>query len=120
MELNSRHDMRNRIVFAAPLPLPIVELARSMVPTGFDFIAVSQQTPEFCAAVGDAQFLMTGFVRGGMGDKFYAGAPRLKLGQLVGSGYDGLDLDAARKAGVLVATNGGANSVAVAEHTLLL
>jgi phosphoglycerate dehydrogenase-like enzyme len=44
----------------------------------------------------------------------------LKLVQLIGSGYDGLNLDAARKAGVPIATNGGANSVAVAEHTLLL
>jgi len=119
-QMNSRTDLRCKIVLAAPLPPPIVELARSLVPAGFDFTAANLQTPDFWAAIEDAQFLVTGFVRGGRGDKFYAAAPQLKLIQLIGSGYDGFDLDAARKAGVLIATNGGANSIAVAEHTLLL
>ncbi len=42
------------------------------------------------------------------------------LAQLFSAGYDHVDLDAARRAGVVVANNGGANSRAVAEHTILL
>jgi phosphoglycerate dehydrogenase-like enzyme len=61
-----------------------------------------------------------GFAREGMGHPFYQAAPRLKLVQLISAGYDRLDVEAARKAGVPVANNGGANSVAVAEATLLL
>ena len=51
---------------------------------------------------------------------FYKAAPKLKLIQLVSAGYDRLDIEAARQAGVPVANNGGANSVAVAEHTIML
>lgn len=55
-----------------------------------------------------------------MGPEFYRMAPKLKLIQLISAGYDRLDVEAARRAGVPVANNGGANSVAVAEHTLML
>jgi phosphoglycerate dehydrogenase-like enzyme len=40
--------------------------------------------------------------------------------QLLSAGYDRVDIEAARKAGVPVANNGGANAIAVAEHTVLL
>jgi phosphoglycerate dehydrogenase-like enzyme len=59
-------------------------------------------------------------VRGGFDDAFYKNAPKLKLIQLVSAGYDRVDIEAARRAKVLVANNGGANAIAVAEHTLLL
>ena len=36
------------------------------------------------------------------------------------AGYDRADIEAARKAGVPIANNGGANSVAVSEHAVLL
>jgi phosphoglycerate dehydrogenase-like enzyme len=55
-----------------------------------------------------------------MGRDFYEAAPRLKLIQLISAGYDRIDLEAARKAGVLVANNGGANSVAVSEAAVML
>ena len=40
--------------------------------------------------------------------------------QLFSAGYDRVDLEAARRAGVPVANNGGANSRAVAEHAITL
>jgi phosphoglycerate dehydrogenase-like enzyme len=40
--------------------------------------------------------------------------------QLISAGYDRLDVAAAKRAGVPIANNGGSNSVAVAEHTLML
>jgi glyoxylate reductase/D-3-phosphoglycerate dehydrogenase len=96
-----------------------MELARDMVPAGFDLIPIEREAPEFAQAMKDAEYYM-GFTRGGMGAEFYKGAPKLKLIQLVSAGYDRLDIEAVRKAGVPVANNGGANSVAVAEHTLML
>src|SRR5207247_740057 len=63
---------------------------------------------------------LTGFTRSNMGPDFYRGAPKLKLIQLISAGYDRLDIEAARQARVPVANNGGSNSVAVAEHTLML
>ncbi|PYO56822.1 MAG: lactate dehydrogenase [Candidatus Rokuibacteriota bacterium] len=55
-----------------------------------------------------------------MGGEFFRAAPKLRLVQLLSAGYDRVDAEAARKAGVPVANNGGANAVAVAEHTLML
>lgn len=44
---------------------------------------------------------------------------RVRLIQLLSAGYDNIDLDRCRSVGQLVATNGGANAVAVAEHTIM-
>ncbi len=46
--------------------------------------------------------------------------PNLKLVQLLSAGYDRCDIEAARRAGVPICNNGGANSTAVAEHAILL
>ena len=53
-------------------------------------------------------------------DAIYDPRGRVRLIQLLSAGYDKVDLDRCRAAGQLVATNGGANAVAVAEHTVLL
>jgi phosphoglycerate dehydrogenase-like enzyme len=107
-----------KIVFSPVLPTPILDLAREMVPAEFTLDIVDQGTPEFTAAMRDADYFV-GFARG-ISREFYRGAPRLKLIQLISAGYDRVDLVAAKEAKVPIANNGGANSVAVAEHTLLL
>jgi phosphoglycerate dehydrogenase-like enzyme len=61
-----------------------------------------------------------GFAREFMGADFYRQAPGLKLVQLISAGYDRVDVEAARQARVPISNNGGSNSVAVAEHTMLL
>jgi phosphoglycerate dehydrogenase-like enzyme len=40
--------------------------------------------------------------------------------QLLSAGYDRVDIEAARRAGVPVCNNGGANAIAVSEHAILL
>jgi phosphoglycerate dehydrogenase-like enzyme len=96
-----------------------MDRAREMVPAGFELVVADQGTPEFDVAIRDAEYYM-GFARYSLGPDFYKAAPRLKLIQLISAGYDRCDLDAARKAKVPISNNGGANSVAVAEHTMLL
>jgi phosphoglycerate dehydrogenase-like enzyme len=108
-----------KIVFCPPLSKTIMDVARGMVPAGYELEVLDQPDPRFAAAMQEAEYFM-GFARGGMGPEFYRGAPRLKLIQLISAGYDRLDVEAARQARVPVANNGGANSVAVAEHTLML
>lgn len=44
----------------------------------------------------------------------------IKLIQLFSAGYDGINLPLARELGIPVANNGGANSISVAEHAMLL
>jgi glyoxylate reductase/D-3-phosphoglycerate dehydrogenase len=53
-------------------------------------------------------------------DGLYPAAPKLRLIQLLSAGYDRADIAAARRAGVPVSNNGGANAVAVSEHAVLL
>jgi phosphoglycerate dehydrogenase-like enzyme len=97
----------------------MLDVARALVPPGFELDVVDAGTPEFTAALPHAEYYV-GFPRVELSADFFKAAPRLKLIQLISAGYDRLDVEAARRAGVPIANNGGANSVAVAEHTLLL
>jgi len=110
--------VKSTIVFAPAMPEPILAIARAMLPPGFDLVVADVDTPAFAKAILDADYFM-GFARG-IGSDFFRAAPKLKLIQLISAGYDRVDLEAARTAKVPVSNNGGANSVAVAEHTLML
>jgi phosphoglycerate dehydrogenase-like enzyme len=106
-------------ILTPPQPAPIMEIARSLLPAGFELAVVDPGKPEFYDAAGDAEYYL-GSPRTGIGNEFFRAAPKLKLVQLTSAGYDRVDIEAARKAGVPVANNGGANSVAVSEHAVLL
>jgi phosphoglycerate dehydrogenase-like enzyme len=108
-----------KIVFSPALPSAVMDLARGMLPEGYELQIVDQNSPDFLPAMQDAEYFM-GFARESLGAEFYRAAPQLKLIQLISAGYDRLDVEAARQARVPVANNGGSNSVAVAEHTLML
>jgi phosphoglycerate dehydrogenase-like enzyme len=96
-----------------------MEIARDLLPPGMELIVVDPGKPEFYDAAGDAEYYL-GSPRHGIGNEFFRAAPKLKLVQLTSAGYDRVDVEAARKARVPVANNGGANSVAVAEHAVML
>jgi phosphoglycerate dehydrogenase-like enzyme len=108
-----------KIVLSPKLPPAIVDVARAMVPPGFELRVVDQGTPDFYQSLKEAEYFM-GFARQSLDKAFYRAAPDLKLVQLISAGYDRCDIEAARQAGVAIANNGGSNSVAVAEHTLML
>jgi phosphoglycerate dehydrogenase-like enzyme len=107
-----------KILFAPRQPEDVLAIARSLTPPGFELAVVDSGTPEFYAAAADAEYYL-GLARH-IGGPFFRAAPKLRLVQLLSAGYDRVDVEAARKAGVPVANNGGANAVAVAEHTLML
>jgi phosphoglycerate dehydrogenase-like enzyme len=107
-----------KILFAPKQDAAVTDIARSLTPPGFELVAADFGTPEFYAAASDAEYFL-GLART-MGTEFFRSAPKLRLVQLLSAGYDRVDIEAARKAGVPVANNGGANAIAVAEHTVLL
>jgi phosphoglycerate dehydrogenase-like enzyme len=107
-----------KILFAPKQSDAVLEIARSLTPAGFELLIADIGTPEFYAAAGQAEYYL-GLARQ-MGGEFFRAAPNLKLVQLLSAGYDRVDIEAARKAGVPVSNNGGANAIAVAEHTLML
>src|SRR5205085_3192677 len=106
-------------ILTPPQPAPIMEIARELLPPGLELIVVDPSKPEFYDAAGDAEYYL-GSPRHGIGNEFFRAAPKMKLVQLTSAGYDRVDIEAARKAKVPVANNGGANSVAVAEHAVML
>jgi phosphoglycerate dehydrogenase-like enzyme len=110
--------MARKILFAPKQPPVIVEMAKSMTPAGYELVMADPGTPEFIQAAGDADYYL-GLARR-MGGEFFRSAPNLKLVQLLSAGYDHVDVEAARKAKVPVCNNGGANALAVAEHTIML
>lgn len=107
-----------KILFAPRQPDPVLDIARSLTPPGYELAVADPGTPEFYQAAADAEYYL-GLARQ-MGSEFFRAAPKLRLVQLLSAGYDRVDIEAARKAGVPVANNGGANAIAVAEHTLML
>ena len=106
-------------ILTPPQPAPVLEIARELLPPGMELVVVDPGKPEFYDAAADAEYYL-GSPRTGIGNEFFRAAPRLKLVQLTSAGYDRVDIEAARKAKVPVANNGGANSVAVAEHAVML
>jgi phosphoglycerate dehydrogenase-like enzyme len=95
-----------------------VREARELCPPDVELVVGAPGSPEYAGALAGTEYLI-GNVNT-MDDAFYRAAPKLRLAQLFSAGYNHVDLEAARRAGVLVCNNGGANSRAVAEHTILL
>jgi phosphoglycerate dehydrogenase-like enzyme len=106
-------------IIVADNPLNEISIARELAPPNLEMVVAKHGSPEFKAALADAVCLV-GFGDGMMDDAFYRSAPNLKLVQLLSAGYDRCDIEAARRAGVPICNNGGANSTAVSEHAILL
>jgi phosphoglycerate dehydrogenase-like enzyme len=110
--------MASRIVMMGNA-LSAAGIAREMLPAGCELVVAKPGSPEFAAAAAQADCLV-GFGDPAVNDAFYRAAPKLKLVQLLSAGYDRCDIEAARRAGVPICNNGGANSTAVSEHAIML
>src|SRR5215470_5218335 len=106
-------------ILTPPQQAPVMEIARELLPPGMELVVADPSKPEFYDAAAHAEYYL-GSPRAGIGNEFFRAAPKLKLVQLTSAGYDRVDIEAARKAKVPVANNGGANAVAVAEHAVML
>ncbi len=102
------------------LPPEVLTLAEQMKPAGLrlQILPGNAEAADIGAAMREAEYLL-GFVRF-LPDEAYAQAPRLKLVQVLSAGYDQVNIAGARQVRVPICSNGGANAVAVAEHTLML
>jgi len=102
------------------MPPDILALIPQMKPEGFGLTILPPRVSreEVAAAMRDADYLL-GFVWF-LPDEAYTEAKRLKLIQVLSAGYDMVNIAGARKARVPICSNGGANSVAVAEHAIML
>src|SRR5262245_55792626 len=89
-----------KVVYLVPAGPPIHEIMRSAMASGLELITPdSSNRDEVLRALADASFVIT--VK--MDAALMRAAPRLRLIQLAGVGFDGVDLRAATAAGVPVA-----------------
>lgn len=103
----------------ATQPSDPLDLVHDLSPAGLDVTVAQFGSPDYRNALKTADYVI-GFADPTMNDAFFAEAKNLKLIQLMSAGYDRCDVEAARRAGVPIANNGGANAIAVAEHAMLL
>lgn len=110
------------IVFTQGIEMPpdIIEQARRMKPAGFamEMLPPRASAGDIAASMREAEYLL-GFLRL-LPDDAYLEAKRLKLVQVLSAGYDMVNIEGARKAHIPICSNGGANSVAVGEHAIML
>jgi phosphoglycerate dehydrogenase-like enzyme len=109
-----------KVVFIHGLPQRIVDLILSFNPAGFTTTVVGGKTPEEqqLTIVKDADFIMA--YRARLSDRVLRSAAKARLVQILSAGYDNMNLRLLRELKIPCANNGGANSWAVADHTLLL
>ena len=100
-------------------PRDTLSMVDDLAPKGFDIVKALHNSPEMKAALPGTDYLV-GFVQQYVTPQLFKDAPRLKLIQLLSAGYDRADLEAVRESKVPLCNNGGANSVAVSEHALML
>ncbi len=109
-----------KIVFIHGLPKSIVDVIISYTPQGFVTNPVDGSLPESeqIEAVAEADFIIV--YRAQPSDIVLQSAKKTKLVQLLAAGYDTMNLKLLSELKIPCSNNGGANSWAVADHTVLL
>ena len=101
-------------------PKDTLSMVDDLAPKGFEIVKALHNSPEQKAASCGHALLLVGSVQQYVNEQLYKEAPHLRLIQLLSAGYDRADLKAMNKHKVPMCNNGGANSVAVSEHAVLL
>lgn len=109
-----------KVAFLSGLPQVVVDAITPYTPDGWttDVIDASLPQDEQNARLVDADFILV--YRSKLTDEGLRGAPNARLVQLLAAGYDSMNLKLMRDLEVPCANNGGANSYAVADHSVML
>ena len=109
----------HKVVYLQVLPPDVLAIVRSQLPPDFELQALNEPSHnEVLRCVTDADFLLVATTP--VTEEVLAAAPRLKLIQHQGVGYDNVDVEAARRWGIPVALTPEGTTVGVAEHVFLL
>lgn len=106
-----------QIVYLEPVPSDVEIIIRSCLPPGLT-LRVRKVDEAAGDVVAEADFILVATTP--LTAEVIAAAPRLKLIQHQGVGYDNVDVEAAARAGVLVSLTPEGTSKPVAEHVILL
>lgn len=109
----------SRVLVSEPIPDGLKKTMKAMLKEDIEFDAVpSLEEKEFARMAADTEYLLV--VHRQVDDALLAMAPNLRMIQRCGIGYNNIDVDSVNRAGVTAAYTPGANSVCVAEHTIML
>ena len=109
-----------KVAFLTGLPPEIVEVIVGYNPDGWvtDVIYADAPADERARRVADADFIMV--YRAALPDDVLRAARNARMVQTLAAGYDSLNLRLMRELEIPCCNNGGANSLAVADHAVLL
>ncbi len=109
-----------RVVFLQRLPEKIVDVVLSHNPDGFttSLLDGGLSEGEQKSAIAEADFIL--HFGTPVHDDVLRAAGKAKLVQMMAAGYDEMNLELMSELGIPCANNGGANSWAVSDHTLML
>lgn len=97
----------------------VYDLIRSQLPVDFQLVTLDTEEPEEkLQKIRDADFILV--ATSPVTKELLEAAPKLKLIQHQGVGYDNVDVQAAQKRGIPVGLTPEGTSIGVAEHTILL
>jgi phosphoglycerate dehydrogenase-like enzyme len=117
MTTNASPNVKPKIVYLVPGGPSVHELMRQVIPRELKLVCPdTKDRKQVDHALSDATFVIT--VK--MDAALMAAAPGLRLIQLAGVGFDGVDLAAASARGIPVCQTVVGTIPGVAEHTLLL
>jgi phosphoglycerate dehydrogenase-like enzyme len=111
-----------KILFTPTLAPAVATIADNLLPAGFEleYLAPAEEADRRQQQLEEAEFLMGFFSGSRLSAEDYRRLRKARLLQLLSAGYDGIDLELLRTLRLPLADNGGANAVAVAEHTVML
>jgi phosphoglycerate dehydrogenase-like enzyme len=117
--MREREFFMPNVLLIDPIPAPLVERLRPLFPASAPLAIVPSYSEEDLARhAPESEILLV--IHRKVDARLLSFLPRVRFIQRVGVGYDNLDLDALQAAGIVAAYTPGANSAAVAEHTILL
>jgi D-3-phosphoglycerate dehydrogenase len=109
----------HRIAFMAVMAPETLAVLKSLVPAGFEIVFPEKNDrAEHLSMLETAEYIFVGATN--IDADLIQRAPHLKMIQKWGIGVEKIDLEAARAKGIMVAITSGANSLPVAEHTIML
>ncbi len=94
----------------------LTEKLRQRLPKKFSLVTSASSEDAVLRLVDDVDVIVGVRVSG----RVISAAKRLKMIQTVGTGVDGVDVDAATERGIVVCSSVGLNAVPVAEHAMVL
>ena len=109
-----------RVVFINGLSQNVTDIFKQTAPAGFEICCISSELSDAqkIEYIQNAQYLV--LHPASLPGQLLQQAQPVRLIQLLSAGYDKVDISTASEMGIPVATNGGANAVAVAEHAIAL